>query len=310
MHAIAPYSLRVFDSSITQKNREDRYHKLDQVMKHDLFELLKQFMLSLQSFALDKENKQAYRVTDLKYDDKKRVAWAWFEVGQYGMKSEIINIKNFQKDFEKGENNADIAKYFVFFFMPKGVNEGMALMHTIRSSGKKTLFYQKFNAFVRAKANRNIMMSPLSYSKTFSQWADAESKEIKVTRFSGASDFAEKVKKLGHVEKEMVIRAPRGRNLGRLKDFYNKGSSQAEVVEVLSEIGKKVTTTVEMNGVTRTFTVGSSSSSTLCEIALDEDEVKVVEGVPDFSDLFDWSFSIVKDFSATMYKKYTLPELV
>lgn len=302
MHSIAPYTIRCFDSQSEEKNPKDKYHVLSRIGSFDLYDLLKEFVTNLsQQYQLDKESKQAYKTDGIIFDDDKREISCWFLVGYYGMRSDIINVETFQREFAKGEMNADIMNYFAHFYIPRGVNEGMAFMHKVRSKGKKTLFMNKFLAFFRTKIDRNLALRPLSYQKAFDEWKDAQSKEIKVTKFLGHADIQEIAGGLGHVEQEMIMKPEKkGGSLGTLSSFFQKDSPQNNVVEALSGFGKKVTTVVELNGRHRTFTVGRSSSSLLCEIELDDD-VELVEGVPEFESMRAWIKEICSEYDKDMY---------
>ena len=141
MHSIAPYLFRVFNKDLNGP-REKRYSTLDKLGSYDLYKLLKSFIEANQSeYILIEESKQVYMFSDMNFDDQKRNITGIFNVGVYGVKTEIININTGSVDFEKAQNNAEIIRHYVQFFIPKGVNEAMAFMHTFRGVGVKTLFY-------------------------------------------------------------------------------------------------------------------------------------------------------------------------
>ena len=302
MHSIAPYTIRCYDSQSEEKNPRDKYHVLSRIGGIDLYDLLKEFVTNLsQQYRLDETSKQAYKTDGVVFDDDKREISFWFLVGYYGMRSDIINIETFQREFAKGEMNADIMNYFTHFYIPRGVDEGMAFMHKVRSKGKKTLFMDKFLAFFKSRIDRNLSLRPLSYQKAFDEWKDAQSKEIKVTKFVGHADILELAVGLGHVEQEMIVKPQKkGKSLGTLASFFEKNSPQNVVVEALSGFGKKVTTVVELDGKQRTFTVGRSSSSLLCEIELGDD-VDMDEGVPNFESIRAWVKEICAEYNKDMY---------
>lgn len=304
MHSIAPYSIRCFNSQANGQKKEDRNHILNRIGSYDLYELLKDFVQGLASdpdYKLDVGKKQAYKADSVVFDDDKRELSFLFKVGDYGMRSDIINIETNRSDFKKGAKNADIMEYYTHFYIPKGVNEGIMFMQNIRSKGKKTLFLNKFLDFFRTKIDRNLIVSPLTYEKAFNEWKNAQSKEIKVTKFVGHSDMQNIYDGLGHVEQEMIVKPhKKGKALGALGDFFEKGTAQHNAVEMLSGFGKKVTTVVELNGKQRTFVVGRSSSSMLCEIELSSDVI-IIEGVPVLDSMRNWVREICTEYAETVY---------
>lgn len=144
-------------------------------------------------------------------------------------------------------------------------------------------------------------MNPLAYDKALHAWLDANAKEVRLTKFVGARDLADQVRKLGHDELELVIKAPRRSNLGKLKDYLDKRGERYQAVEVLGEYAGPIKTTVELDGKQRTFVVGRNESTALCEIQVPEDEVVFVEGVPDFHSMQLWIKTIIGDYARRMY---------
>ncbi|TMX41434.1 hypothetical protein [Vibrio sp. Hep-1b-8] len=301
-HALTPYSFRVYNKDL-EGRREERYSVLNKISgKFDLLEMLETFMkANSDKYRIFEESQQVYCFSDIKYDAAKREVWGWFNVGYYGIKTDIINIKTQEVDFEKAKDNAEIIKHYVHFRIPKKANEGMAFLHTYRGNGVKTLFFRLFSELFKAQTTLNLQMNPLAYDKAIHAWLDAPAKEVKLTKFVGVADVTDKLKKLGHHEQELVVKPPRKGTLGRLRDYLiNKKSEHYQAVEVLSEFGSQVKTVVEMNGKKRTFNVGHSKSSSMCEIELDE-AVVMDEGVPNFKSMNRWVREISDEYAKTMY---------
>ncbi|MET0082687.1 MAG: hypothetical protein ABW079_06705 [Sedimenticola sp.] len=300
MHSISPYMLRCFNQNLPGKGN-DKYSPLDKVGKYDTFHLLKSFIEAKQdNFKIVEDSKQVFRFQGMEYDEKKREIFGWFQVGSYGIKTDIINIDNGEVDFEKAQNNAEIIRHYIHFFIPNKFNEGIAILHAYRGNGVKTLFYNLFKPYFNQYTNLNIQMNPLSYDKAMASWQDANAKELKVTKFVGLTDIADQLRNLGHKEQELIIKPPRNGALGKLKDYFNKDSEQAKAVEVLSPLGSQVKTVVEINGKRRTFRVGQFDYNTLCEIELD-DEVKLIDGNPELTSMHKWCKTILQEYSITMY---------
>ncbi|CAK1907760.1 conserved hypothetical protein [Vibrio crassostreae] len=300
LHALSPYLLRCYNGSLEGK-REERYSALDKIGQYDLLYLLKDFIeANSEEYKVLETGKQVYQFSDLKFDKDKRELYCWFNVGYYGMKSDIINIETGGVDFKKAQKNAEIIKHYVHIYIPHNVNEGMAFLHSFRGNGVKTLFYVLFSNYFRNVTNLNIQMNPLAYDKAINAWMDAPAKEVKITRFEGVADISDALGKLGHNEKELVIKPPRNGILGTLRDYKTRGSDRYKAVEVLSEHGNQIKTVVEMNGKKRTFNVGHSSTNTICEIELSEDIV-FDEGVPNIDSMNRWTKEIANEYADTMY---------
>lgn len=300
LHALSPYLLRCYNKDL-EGRREERYSVLDKIGQQDLLFLLKSFIeANTGEYKILEDSKQVYQFSDLEFDEDGRELSCWFNVGYYGMKADIINISTGGVDFEKAQNNAEIIKHYVHVYIPKGVNEGMAFLHSYRGNGVKTLFYILFSAFFRSATNLNIQMNPLAYDKAINAWLDAPAKEVKITRFEGVADIADALTKLGHNEKELIVKPPRNGILGTLRDYKTKGTDRYKAVEVLSALGNQVKTVVEMNGKKRTFNVGHSATNTICEIELSEDII-FEEGVPNIESLNRWVKEIAQEYADTMY---------
>ena len=300
MHAVAPYLFRCFNRDL-EGRVEERYSTLDNLGDKDLFYILRDFLLAnTGAYKIIEETKQVFQFDELQFNEQSREIYGWFNVGTYGMKTEIINVATGAVDFEKAKNNAEIIKHYVHYFIPRGFNEAMAFMHSYRGDGVKTLFYNLFAQYFKEETDLVIQMNPLAYDNAVNAWLDATAKEVKLTKFIGLNDIADQVRLLGHGEQELVIRPPRRGVLGRLRDYLNPDSPHRQAVEIMGDYGAQVKTVVEMNGKRRTFNVGRNRTNALCEIEVD-DEVIGDDGVPDFVIINAWVKEIIKEYSLTMY---------
>lgn len=300
MHAISPYLLRSFNRSMEGPVNK-RYVVLDKVGAYDTLQLLGSYVQAKSSrFELIEDSKQVFRFSNVNLDAAKRELTAWLEVGHYGIKTDIINIETGQVDFEKAQNNAEILKHYIHFFIPRGVNEGIALFHSFRGAGIKTVFHELFKQYFTEYTNLAFQMNPLSYDKALAVWQDADAKELRVTKFTGLPDIADQIRNLGHGEQELVLKPPRKGTLGKLKDYFIANTEQANAVEILSGIGSKIKTVVELGGKRRTFQVGVSASNSVCDIELDE-AVELRDGIPDFESLRRWCRAVVREYCESLY---------
>lgn len=301
MHTIAPYSIRCFSPTIESKNNEDKYCVLNKIGSHDLFKMLEEFINSNnKNYQIREESKQVFKFSNVTFKNESRSIWGWFEVGSYGIKSDIINIDNGNVDFQKAKNNAEILKHYFHIFMPQGFNEAICIMHSYNGNGVKTLFNELFSSYFRSVTKLNLQMTPLAYEKAISAWQESNAKELRVTKFVGLTDIADQIKKLGHDEQELVMKPPRRGTLGKLKDYFNKDSEQARIVEILSPFGEQVKTVVNLNGKTRTFKVGANATNSICQIDLDE-SVTLDNGIPVLESFNNWVNIVIMEYSISMY---------
>lgn len=300
MHALAPYMFRCYNPDAV---KEQRYSALSNINNHDLLSILNTFIEKYnKEFIISDETKQVFRFNEITVDNNNREIYGWFESGYYGTKTDIINIETGNVDFEKAKNNAEIIRYYVHFYIPRDVNEGMAFLHTYRGDGIKTLFMRLFGEYFREVTRLVIQMNPLAYDKAIDKWMDAVAKEIKVTKFHGITDLAEQAKKLGHNEQELTIKPPRNAGLGKLRDYFTKNTEQAQLVEVLKGYGETVKTVVERDdGRKRTFHIGTSTKGAVCEIIFDEEQVTFIDGMPEINSLNEMVDSIIIEYNKLLY---------
>ncbi|EAA9217168.1 hypothetical protein EAP12_14085 [Salmonella enterica] len=301
MHALAPYLFRCYNPNAA---REQRYSALSNIRDLDLLDILYDFIQQYNAgYILSEETKQVFRFNEIVRDENNREIYGWFESGYYGTKTDIINIETGDVDFEKTKNNAEIIRYYVHFYIPRDVNEGMAFLHTYRGDGIKTLFMNLFSDYFKRVTNLVIQMNPLAYDKAIEKWMDAIAKEVRVTKFHGVRDVAEQARRLGHNEQELVIKPPRNSGLGRLRDYLSRDSEQYQLVEVLKEYGETVKTVVELgDGRKRTFRIGTNVRGAVCEIIFDKEQVIFNDGMPEITSLNRFVDAVILEYIQLLYR--------
>jgi hypothetical protein len=304
MHAIAPYSIRFFDPNSAAKRIEDRYSKLDKVGAYDAFKILEDYFGRLDDkFVIAEDTKQVYRFKGMKVFPVTRQVAGWFEVGSYGVKNDIIDIKTGNVDYKKTQENAEIIRHYVRFFVPAGFNEGIALLHSFKGAGIKTLLHELLRVEFLKVTKLNLQMNPLAYKKAFVSWEQASAKELRLTKFEGMSDLTDQIKKLGHKEQQLIIKPPSRASLGQFKDYLNPNSEEYKVVEYLSPMCAHVKVVVELAGKRRTFTIGRPADEQICEIAIDEEDVDFLAGNPVAKSLHKWCTIVLQDLADALYPK-------
>lgn len=304
MHAIAPYSIRFFDPNSAAKKIEDRYSKLDKVGAYDAFKVLVDYFNRVDDkFVIAEDTKQVFRFKGMTIYAAQRQVAGWFEVGSYGVKNDIIDIKTGKVDYEKTQENAEIIRHYVRFFVPAGFNEGIALLHSFKGAGIKTLLHDLLRAEFQKITKLNLQMNPLAYKKAFVTWENAKAKEIRLTKFEGMNDLTDQIKKLGHKEQQLIIKPPSRSSLGQFKDYLDPNSEKYQVVEYLSPMCAHVKIVVELGDKRRTFTIGRPADEQVCEIAIDEEDVDFVAGNPVAKSLHEWCTIVLQDLADALYPK-------
>ncbi|HHM9149782.1 hypothetical protein GHU16_05885 [Pseudomonas aeruginosa] len=304
MHAMAPYSIRVYNPNLKGVKLEDRYALLDKVGQFDAYAVLRDHLLAQgEKFKLMEEDKQVYRYFGINANDQKREIAGWFEFGTYGVKNDIIDVETGVVDFEKTQKNAEIVRHYIRLYIPAGFNEGIALLHSFKGNGIKTVLYEQLRAHFHNVTKLNLQLNPLAYNKAFELWKDAVAKEIKLVRFSGMGDITDQIKRMGHDEheQELIIKPPRRKSLGKLVDFFTPGTPENATVEVLMPLCSQLKTTVTLNGKTRTFNIGRPATEQVCEVEVDEDDVAIIAGNPEPQSLHDWCTKVLGEFVQSIY---------
>ena len=143
--------------------------------------------------------------------------------------------------------------------------------------------------------NKNIQINPLTDDKAVLPWLEAETKEIRVIGFTAPRSIEDSISSLGDIDREYVLKPKKNGTFGKFKKFKNKGSEQGKLIEMLSEESTQIKVKVVMEGGTKTFNVGKSERSTMCQIEIDLEKVKVIAGNPEFDSLDSWASDLIKD---------------
>lgn len=299
MHSLASYTMRATNSDVPKKTKQS----LDKLGAHDAFEKIVDFIKGKgDNFYRIDSKKTVYRFSEFKYDKEKRIFYGWFSIGHYGEESEIIDIGDGEVVYVKSMDKAEIINHFFHFYIPKGYDEAIVLLHSIRGKGIKTILTSILNMHFYSNTNYNLLFNPISYAKALKEWNEANTKEIRLINFESPTDIADGVRHLGCVEHVHIMKAPRRGKLGLFKDFITKGSDQHKAVELLSPLCSSVKTVVELNGRKRTFVVGASSSGTICEIEAPE-EIEYYRGNPKYCSMVEWCSEVTNELSESTYPK-------
>ncbi|NNP74140.1 hypothetical protein A7P53_15915 [Acinetobacter defluvii] len=304
MHSLAPYTIRTYDQQYFRLH--NTYPPLDKVLgRLDLYEIFKDsFTEQGIDFHIVEDEKKIYRIVNLQVDDKARIIKGFLQQGSYGLKSDIINIDTGNIDYAKTEKNAELINYYFYLKLPLTYNEGFAFFQSYKSVSAKTIIFNILNKYYKEKSGLVLQFKPLTDDKSFDEWKKkAQVKEIKLTKFTGIDDKAQRISNLGHrenIETVLIVKPKKG-NFGLLKNFLTQDTDQFKAVEVWEEECQQVKTVVSLNGKNRTFTVGRNQTTALCEIEA-PDYIEVQGGLPTPESLNRWFEEIDQEFTRSLYK--------
>ncbi|WP_228218487.1 hypothetical protein [Acinetobacter baumannii] len=250
MHSLAPYTIRTYDPDYFRLH--NAYPPLDKIGgRFDLYQIFKDFFVEQGSgFHIIENEKKIFRILNLVTDDKDRIIKGFLQQGNYGLKSDIINIETGLVDYAKTEKNAELINYYFYLKIPVSYNEGLALFQVYKGFSSKTLIFNILNKYWKGKSGLNLQFNSLTDDKSFEKWKNAQVKEIKLTKFTGIEDKSERISKLGHkedIETALTVKPKKG-NFGTLKNFLNKNTDQFKAVEVWEEDCQHVKTVVNLDG--------------------------------------------------------------
>ncbi|MGY4043342.1 hypothetical protein [Aeromonas hydrophila] len=300
-HAVSAYAVRVFNKEVSRR-ADDRYHLLNKIGAYDLLELIHVFCTGRKDYTTIADSKQAYRIIIKNHDPAKRMISGWIEYGHFGMQSNIVDIVNKKVDYTKKPTNADMGLYYFLLWIPQNAAHGIAIFHTIRGDGVKTLFQKEFCDYIKTYVDRTLQMNNLTFDRVLQSWANADTKEIVALRLKDYSDIADVPVALGNVHASLSIKPQRKGKLSKLGAYLKKGSTEAILVEQLDDVCDDIKILVEMNGRKKTFRIGKKKRKGNSEIEIPDDEVNFRAGVPEFSSLNKWSLGLLNDFKDELYK--------
>lgn len=305
MHSISSYCIRCYDREKEVPNTEDKYLSLGYVGKIDTYNVIKDCLIGLktQAYTLIEESKQIYVVSELEFDDNTRIVKGILESGKYGTKNDIINIETKQIDYQKLQNHAEMVKYYFLFFIPKDQNEGIALLQSFGNLGIKTIIYDIISDKFKNLTNLNLQMNPLAYDKAFNEWKDGIVQEFKLNKFIPPTDLATAVNSYAHgtTTSNLIIKATKS-NFGRLKDYFRRGTKEAELVEVITRECSTVKALVQVGDKKRTFTVNKyDTPRQICKIELNESDVNMVDGNPTYESIDNFCLTLLEEYKDALY---------
>lgn len=300
MHSISLYHLRAFNPDKVYSDGS-RYAPLDDVNGKDLISIFKKYVESLnrKDFELFESEKSVMSFEKCNISSNGRCIWGIVNTGSYGIKGAIRDARTGEHRYDKSSGDADIKQRFYLLFSPSDKNEAVAVLHGINGDGIKTILSNSFGKLFKGETKLTLQFNPVTYEKAVRQWQKAQVKEIRAIGFKPYSDKTDFLKGLGHKQSELIIKPERNRAFGILENF-RKGS-RSEAIEFLENNCKDLKALVELDGKKRVFRIGGTRANPVFRLDLDE-SVSIVDGVPDFDEMYDWVVDVVNELSQRVYQ--------
>lgn len=310
MITISPYSLRSFNKEKKENKENNGYELMDNIKgEFDLFDLTREFCEKNKAVnQKDDDSKIYFELIEFVVDSEERKISFTYNVGEYGSKSNIVDVDTKVVSHEKKTNEAEINEYLFTMYFPKNKDESFLFMQCIRGRGILTKFSDLFRQFYKDKTDLVIQINPLTYQKAMEKWLEGEVKEYKFINFLPFEDKADFKKSLGHdeVRTEYTVR-PRKSKKGFLKRYTLKQvlEEESNIIEVMDDLiarSDKMKVVVELNGKPKTITIGKNASEPVYQIEPDEGDLEFDDGNnPTKESLEKWIDHIYTDFTESMY---------
>jgi len=307
MHALAAYVVRIYDHRLAGK-KEDRFHKLGHVGGYDFLNLVHAYFSSLGTelkVIVEQKRNRVLRVIDLEKDPTKRHIDGIIEYGDFGMKSNIVNVKSGKQVYEKKSLDSDLKRYYFRFELPKDAICGVVLLHEINASGVKTVISTGLTQFTSKQlGDAKLRIEGLTVERALSEWMkSAQVKQIKLSRYHGKGMVTDIADSIGKTNAEVIFKpSERNGSFGLMSDFFpSKHRKQTEQAKLLSAVGSNcsaVRVVASLEGRRRTFSMHSADFA--ASVELDEDTVSIVEGVPDLASLRNFATTLSSEIMATL----------
>lgn len=300
MHHVTPYFLKSFRGI---ENKDYRYHVLNRIGSSDLLDVIYDALDSLQSdkYTENTDNKQVYKVSELKKCETNRTVFAWFHMGRYGNRSEIIDLLTSNTTYNKSTNNADVYRFFIAFKLPIDEEYGYSVIHGIRTMGVKTLVYQSIYELLKARTNFSLNMDVASHADVAEEWKNSVTKELVLKRFVVSDDIADQLKSFptsDDFELDLVVRSKRGRNINsNMEDWANSESEYGKFLEYskINNLCSETKMVVELGGKRRTFSLNKDLGEQMSKVDVQEEDVVMEDGNPTYESMTVFCCDLIED---------------
>lgn len=238
------YTLRI------RKAREKEYLKLGDLNNNqDFFELVKNYFKSHKNafIVLDRLNKSLKIESKyLNFSQNDRTICGILSCGEYGLQSDIINIRTRDHKYTKETIDSDIKPYYLLIFIPDTYDKGLLILQRTGIFGIHGILKNHFEQyFKKSYSDLMIEFSPLILKDLARKFIeDGFIKELTLRRYNLPSDVIDKLGLHEHSERimslELKLVAKRRSSLpynNRVKKFIDNPNAVLFDIPEFSNLG-------------------------------------------------------------------------
>lgn len=300
MHALAPYTVKVNDRSLTGP-LEQRNHPLDNIRGTNFLDLFYQFAMSHSTKYLSiHEDKKLKTIKFSDVSKTKTCIHGWIDYGDFGVKGRVVDINTAETKYKKRTHDSDVKQHYFNFTFSPGSKVGLLVLHQIQGNGVKTLLSDLLSDELEKKTKGlKPRIAPLADAKLVRDWMnEASVRRITLTKYLPTKlpkDIADSLGEDNTVE--LSIKSKKGATLGSLYEFtkFKKHTgSQRDLVDIFEAHSESVKAEVEYLGRKRTFSLAAESIP-ISTVEFDSKDVEIDEGVPKLQSLHKFASNFCAD---------------
>lgn len=305
MHTVSAYQILVSDNSKIGVSWADKQCVLNDIKSSDLLDFFDEFFKNNSDKPLIASGKNvSFVFENVIKDVKERTITLWMRHGKYGIGSQIRDAFTGEHKYSQSPREANLIDHFVSIKLPDQRKSGVLVCHAISGDGIKTdlseILRESFKNTFGEKMN--LKFEPLGYKKALNNWLEnGVTKTIRVVGFKKLTDVADELQYGGVGTHEWLMKPPKGKSFGFLKNFFQKGSKERELIKVIEGEAASVKTIVEMDGKKRVFSVKDGEKSKVVIVEIPEDEIILEDGNPVYESIRVWVDDFISDILTDLY---------
>jgi hypothetical protein len=161
-----------FTVKIRRRKKKEDYQTLSEFDgKKDLFDTIIGFFQEMTTPLKDNGLSKTISLMQdqLNIDVQNRYISGFFEAGEFGMNSKIINVETGNAEFLKTKLHSDLRPFYFLIFLPKNKNVGCIILHRYGKTGVATIFKKIFKYLLKLKHPEFMVEIQTLLSKEFVQ---------------------------------------------------------------------------------------------------------------------------------------------
>lgn len=288
--------------------REDLF--LDDVEGDDLLEMLDGYLSSrAEAYAHDEEGQKLLTVSRL--ERKGRTLSGIIETGEYGYETNLYHVDRGEVTYTRDRLEAEMIPFYFLVELPKGVNEGLAILQRFQLFGIRTVLSRDLDTYMNdTKPDFRVRLNPVIAPDIWRAYLrDGRLLSISFVRFEVPEDVADALDG-GHVEEigrvEYVVHAVRRGRVpleGRIREFLEGKRTWNHLIEITGFEPEAVKVVVEYDGSRRTLELSEPERLRALYDVSDEVTIDPKTGHPTFESIDELARSWTEDLRGQLHGK-------